>query len=209
MHGSSIVGFKDISGINIRIPREVLGVSNKLLPFILNKGHVLNTLIISMPQMGKTTLIRDVARNLSGDKYCKKVCIVDERMEIAAVNEGIPGYNVGLYTDIINGISKGQGIQMAIRALSPDVVITDELGDAADTAAISECINCGVSFVTTAHAASIKQLTSRQNFKKMIEKKFFSRYALLGDSLGRATLEQVLDEDLNQLNCGAIALNGG
>ena len=86
---------KNISSLNIRISREVVGSSDKVMKLITNNNRVYNTLIVSPPKCGKTTILRDIARNISNGMYKislsgKKVVIVDERSEIAACYNGIP-----------------------------------------------------------------------------------------------------------------------
>ena len=132
---------RDISGFNIRIAREKKGVALPVLPYLLDKGRYLNTLIISPPQCGKTTLLRDLARVISyGNVHLsgKKVSIVDERSEIAACVSGVPQRDVGPRTDVLDTCPKAEGIMMLIRSMSPDVIIADEIGRPEDVAAVGE-----------------------------------------------------------------------
>ncbi|WP_304681167.1 stage III sporulation protein AA, partial [uncultured Clostridium sp.] len=121
---------KNISSLNIRICKEVIGASNKIMKLITENNRVYNTLIVSPPKCGKTTILRDIAKNLSNGMYQinlkgKKVTIVDERSEIAACYNGVPQMNVGIRTDILDNCLKKSGMIMAIRSLSPEVLICD------------------------------------------------------------------------------------
>ena len=121
---------------------------------ILTNGDIKNTLIVSPPMCGKTTLLRDIARNLS--LMGKRVSIVDERGEIAASHGGISPFNLGYGCDILSGASKADGMLFMLRSMSPDVIITDEIGTADDMAAIREMKKRGVSIITSIHGRDIK-----------------------------------------------------
>ena len=149
----------DLTGINIRIARECRGCSDCVINGIYKEEKILNTLVISEPNGGKTTLLRDIARHL-GEHH--KVVIVDERSEIAAVKSGIPQFDVGEHTDVLDGFLKNDGIVLALRSLSPDVIITDEIGTEEDVQAIKSILKGGVKIITSIHA---------ENFCHVKEKK--------------------------------------
>lgn len=205
-----IRGFKNINALNIRIPRQLKGISKGLLKYISENGRLLNTLIISAPQLGKTTLIRDIARAAGNGEWLKrhKVCIIDERSEIAALKEGSPQFSVGLETDVLDGLFKSEGIVLALRALSPDVIITDEIGREADLAAIREVINSGVTMIATAHGSNLNDLKRRLFFNKLFLEKAFDRFVVLNKSLGKITVEQVFDTMEKPLLCEELLLKG-
>ncbi len=142
---------KEISSLNIRKSREIIGAADKLIDKILNieTGEISNTLIISPPKCGKTTLIRDISRMLSNQGY--RIGICDERSEIAGCYNGIPSYDLGERSDILDGCPKAQGIKMLIRSMSPDVIVTDEIGKPEDIEAIEEALSSGVKIITTIH----------------------------------------------------------
>lgn len=144
----NIKSIKDITCLNIRIPRNVLGSSLELLKHTLNDG-LDNILIVGPPSSGKTTLIKDIAYQISDGLLGKyhKVCVIDERMEIAS-NKASLGPN----TDVIKGYPKSTAIQIAIRTMSPDLIVCDEVGLDNEIAEILNGINCGVKFVITAHS---------------------------------------------------------
>ncbi len=165
----------DFSGINIRIAREYAGYADDVIDKIYKEGKILNTLIISEPNGGKTTLLRDIARQLGN--VCK-VAIVDERSEIAATKSGVAQFEVGRYTDVLDGFSKNDGIERALRCLSPDVIITDEIGTEEDVKAIHNILKGGVKIITSIHAEGLedvkekkKELVSLFDFAIILQKR--------------------------------------
>ena len=135
--GDKVISVRDISSINIRRGCEYPGVSDDIIPHLIDaRDMVRNTLIVSPPKCGKTTVLRDIARNLSNRGY--KIGICDERSEIAGCYGGMPGFDIGARTDVLDGCPKSVGINMLIRAMSPDVVIVDEIGSAEDTEAVEK-----------------------------------------------------------------------
>ena len=199
LDGNSIKNIKNISGLNIRISREIPGCSDHVINYILNKkGGIYNTLIISPPQCGKTTILRDLARKIS-DGICEagfkgmKVGIVDERSEIAACYKGIPQNNVGIRTDVMDGCPKSLGMSMMIRSMSPQVIITDEIGGQGDKESIMSVINAGVKIIATAHGYNLTELKSRREVIGLMEEKVFERFLVLNNSKGPGTLAEVID----------------
>ncbi|MDD5016917.1 MAG: stage III sporulation protein AA [Eubacteriales bacterium] len=185
--------YKSISGINFRIPKEAFGISKKLLPYISKDRSLVNTLVISAPKLGKTTLVRDIARCAGsgiGLRACK-VSLIDERQELAACVYGQPLFDVGTETDVISGVVKHTGVFMALRSLSPDVIVTDEIGKSADLEALREIANGGVIMVTTAHAYNLESLLYRLFFKKIFDERLFDAYVVLSSALGRITVAQI------------------
>lgn len=197
--GATVRNIKDISGINIRLSNQLIGCSDNVLPYIIkNERDIYNTLVISPPQCGKTTLLRDIARALSdgserfGFKGVK-VGIVDERSELAACVKGIPQNNVGMRTDVLDSCPKSVGMRMIIRSMSPKVVITDEIGNDGDRDAVHSVMNAGVRIVASAHGYNVSELKSRREVLRMIEDQVFERYIVLGNSKGPGTLLEVID----------------
>lgn len=197
--GNSIKNIKDVSGLNIRLSNQIIGCAAKIMKYIIKgDSEIYNTLLISPPQCGKTTLLRDIARSLSDGipgRYFKgvKVGIVDERSEIAACFKGLPQNDVGIRTDVLDGCLKSIGMAMMIRSMSPDVIITDEIGCEGDSEAVLGALNAGVKIITSAHGYNVSELKSRREVLKLLEDKVFERYIVLGNSRGPGTLVEVID----------------
>jgi stage III sporulation protein AA len=196
--GGSIRTIKHVSSLNIRIAREVPGAATALLPRIARAGRLISTLIISPPQAGKTTLLRDLVRQVStgvpalGLRGCK-VGLVDERSEVAGCHAGVPQRDVGPRTDVLDGCPKAEGMMLLIRALSPDVVAVDEIGRPADAEAVMEALHAGVAVLATAHGYGLEDVARRPALAELIRAGAFGRAAVLGRSRGPGTLEQVID----------------
>lgn len=199
LEGSSIRNIRDVSSMNIRLSRQIVGCSEHVLKYILKgSSDLFNTLLISPPQCGKTTILRDLARVISDGSPERgfkgmKVGIVDERSEIAACSRGIPQNQVGIRTDVLDGCPKTIGLSMMIRSMSPKVVITDEIGNEGDGEAVMRVLNAGVRIVASAHGYNISELKSRREVLKLMEEKAFERYIVLGASRGPGTLLEVVD----------------
>ncbi len=173
--GGAISSVRDVSCINIRIPREVYGAADELMAHFDMGGM----LIISPPSFGKTTVLRDMARQLS-DKRNLRVCVLDERSELAGCVNGIASKNVGQMTDIMSGYPKAQGIEIAIRTMSPQVLICDEIGGEDEAKAVGEAAKCGVAVIATAHARDIRELTEREPLAPLMKSGAFTAVAVIG-----------------------------
>ena len=198
IENNSIKTIKDISSINIRVCKELIGCADKVMPYIINNNSIYNTIIISPPKCGKTTLLRDISRNISqGDKHKKfhgkNVSIIDERSEIAGSFKGIPQMDVGLRTDVLDNCPKSQGIMMAIRSMSPDVIVCDEIGTQGDMESILMALNSGISLITTIHGFGIEDLYKRLIFKDIVDNYVFSRAIVLSNKKGIGTIECIYD----------------
>lgn len=198
IENNTVKTIKSIASLNIRICREVIGCSDKLIEAIINKNteQVYNTLIISPPKCGKTTILRDIVRNLSdGVKSInfkgQKVVVIDERSEIAASFNGIPQMNVGLRTDVYDNCIKSEGMMMAIRSMAPEVLVCDEIGTHKDVEALLMAYNCGVNIITTMHGNDINDIYNRPVFKDLIENGVIKKVVVLGVSKGVGTIERV------------------
>jgi stage III sporulation protein AA len=168
------------------------------MKFLTREDEIINTIIISPPKGGKTTLIRDIVRNISGGMQNigltgKKICVIDERSEIGACFNGIPQMNLGIRTDVLDGCPKSQGIIMAIRSMSPDVIVCDEIGTYKDMESILTALNSGISLIVTIHGYGIEDLYGRPVFKEIVDNKIFKRAIVLSSRKGSGTVEYVYD----------------
>lgn len=201
-----IRALKNISGFNIRISRQVIGAADGLIKFLIKKENdIYNTLIISPPQCGKTTLLRDIIRQLSNgiermNIRGLKIGLVDERSEIAGSYQGIPQNDVGCRTDVLDACPKSSGIIMLIRSMSPQVIATDEIGSKADVEAIYESLNAGIRMVTTIHGDGLEDILNRPFINDVVKNRIFERLIILSSRYGPGTIEEIIDgSNLNSL----------
>lgn len=197
-----VISMKDISGLNIRVARCIKGIADSVMPYILPAWDELpyNTLIVSPPKLGKTTLLRDIIRKLSdgpdsaeGMGRGLNVGLVDERSEIASCYRGVPRNDVGIRTDVLDCCPRVEGIRMLIRSMSPDVIATDELGSDEDVAAVRDALSAGVAIIATAHGGMKGSGSLRPFMRPLIEERIFERVILLGRSLGIGTVESITE----------------
>ena len=111
------------------------------------------------------------------------VCVIDERGEIAALNRGISYNDVGMRTDIIDNIPKSIGIRMAVRAMSPKVIVSDEIGNKDDIEIVNYAICSGVSCLFTAHGSDMDDLIKNNEISKIINLKLFKRIIFLDEKI--------------------------
>ncbi len=144
---------RTVQSLNYRFAREVIGAADTVMHLVCDKGIIKNTLIVSPPMCGKTTMLRDIARQLS--EAGRRVSIVDERGEIAAFSFGMSPFKLGANCDVLSGVNKADGMLIMLRSMSPEVIITDEIGDERDFEAIREIKKRGVKVITTLHGTDI------------------------------------------------------
>lgn len=193
---------RDITGFNVRMARQVKGVGEQLRPHLIHHNHVENLLLISPPQCGKTTLLRDLARLAStgGEGYpSRKVGIVDERSEIAGCLEGVPQHDVGPRTDVLDACPKAEGMMMMIRSMSPEILVVDEIGSKEDSQAVHEAVYAGVYLFTTAHGQTVEEVCHRPALAELIKEGVFSRLVLLSRRQGPGTIEAIYDRSLRSV----------
>jgi stage III sporulation protein AA len=184
---------RDVAGFNIRIARARVGCAAAVLPRLLDPAArtIKHTLIVSPPQHGKTTLLRDMARAISSGEWQhpqaagwggRKVGIVDERSEIAACERGVPTFDLGPRTDVLDACPKAEGIMMLIRSMSPEVVVVDEIGRSEDAYALREALHAGVRVLATAHASDLRDVFMRPVLSELAREGVFGAYVLLARS---------------------------
>ncbi|NPV90400.1 MAG: stage III sporulation protein AA [Firmicutes bacterium] len=209
VEGGRVKTLKNVSAMNIRICREISGAADQLMPFLVETGkrRVYHTLLVSPPQGGKTTLLRDIVRQLSDGVQRLgfpgvNVGLVDERSEVAGCYGGVPQLDVGKRTDVLDRCPKAEGMVMLLRSMSPEVVAADEIGRREDAAAVDDLLNAGIALVTTVHGRSMSDIRQRPVIQGLVERKVFERLVVLGRSRGPGTIEAVLDSSGNRIGPG-------
>ena len=198
-HGQ-VKSIKEISSLNIRICREWRGISDKLVPLLLDEnGAFLHTVIVSPPKCGKTTLLRDFIRNLSDLGF--RVGVVDERSEIAGITAGIRGFDLGRRTDVLDRCPKSAGILMLVRAMAPDIVATDEIGKEEDLDAVKTALCAGTGLLTTIHGTSRQDLL-RSSMGDFVRKGGFQRILYLSSRPKIGTVAAITDGEGRSLQEG-------
>lgn len=184
--GEKILNIKYITSLNVRIAREVIGCSKEILKEIidLENNTIYNTLIVSPPGKGKTTMLRDIIRNISNGigkiNFKGMTCgVVDERGEIAAMYKGIPQNDIGMRTDIIENISKAKGMKILIRSMAPEVLACDEIGSKEDVQAIGEALISGVKGIFTMHGKNLEDIKRNSAIHTLIENKQIEKVIFL------------------------------
>lgn len=193
---SGIKTMKFISFINVRLSHQIRGCAAPVLPYLFQNGEILHTLIISPPRCGKTTLLRDVIRQLSngaGEHAGMTVGVVDERSEIGACYQGVPQNELGIRTDILDCCPKAKGMMMLIRTMSPRVIAVDEIGSREDLEAMEYVMNCGCKLIATVHGSSIDDIRQKPVLRKLVEERIFQRYVLLGGRGQIGCIDQIYD----------------
>ncbi|NLX63724.1 MAG: stage III sporulation protein AA [Clostridiaceae bacterium] len=201
--GDRIKAIKDISSVNIRFSRQVKGCARDIFQqLIRNRQDIHNTLILSPPRCGKTTILRDLCRlisqGLGNDSFRGlRTAVIDERSELAASFRGVPQNDLGPRTDILDGCRKSQGIEMMLRGMAPQVIVVDELGAMEDADAIRMAWNAGVRIIATAHAFGLEDFKRRLGVGQLAGKDGFERIVLLGMNNGKRWAK-VMDANGNE-----------
>lgn len=184
-----IININYISSLNFRIARQKIGCSNCIIEDLLDGTETIyNTLIISPPGCGKTTLLRDIIRNISNgineiNFKGKNVGVVDERGEIAAMYKGVAQNDIGIRTDVIDNMPKPEAMRMLVRSMSPNVIACDEIGSIEDVKAIDYAMCSGVKGIFTAHGRSVEELNRNPEISRLLVKHTFDRIILLNPFL--------------------------
>jgi stage III sporulation protein AA len=193
-------GLRHPNSFCLRLARDVYGAADAVLPYLLEGTgqRIASTLFVSPPRCGKTTVLRDAARQLSNGSPRhgippQRVTVVDERSELAGCWGSLPTRDVGLRTDVLDSCPKAAGMVLALRSLSPDVLATDEIGRGEDVAAIEEAANCGVAVLATAHAWDLADLRRRPTMSDLLARGDFTRLVFLCRKPAPGAVAAVLD----------------
>ena len=173
---------KHVGGMNIRIAHEIKGTADPVLPLLYEGDTLCNTLIISPPGCGKTTLLRDLIRQVSDGTAGhpgRTVGVVDERSEIAGSYLGVPQNDVGIRTDVLDACPKVYGMMLLIRSMAPRVVAIDELGSEEDIMAMRQVSACGCGLLATIHGEGIEGMQEKAYTRSLLREGLFTRYVVL------------------------------
>lgn len=197
LENGRVKNIKYISSINIRVSHEVMHCADSVFPYITRQRELYHTLIISPPRCGKTTLLRDLIRQVSDGNAWVKGCtvgVVDERSELGGCYLGRAQNNLGMRTDILDCCPKAEGMIMLIRSMAPKVIAVDEIGAGEDIRSIEYAMHCGCRMVATVHGASIAEIQKKPFFGQMMKQKRFERYVVLGNTHRIGEIEGIYDE---------------
>lgn len=206
IENGAISSVRDISSINIRISQEIKGCSNEILSHISDFNE--SIIIAGPPSSGKTTIIRDIARVVSSGMNGRflKTVLIDERREISGTIGGIATNDVGISTDVLDSYPKHDAIDIAVRTLSPEVIICDEISTEDEIKAITSGINCGVRFIVTVHAGSEEELLNRNQIERLLLTYSFKKLFLIGTGQNIGKTKKIYDtrELLNEISLRRI-----
>ncbi|HSW10582.1 MAG TPA: stage III sporulation protein AA [Bacillota bacterium] len=190
LEGGRVRTLRDVAGLNIRLAREVRGAADALVAVVLEDRVPRSLLLLSPPRGGKTTVLRDLVRQVSDRGY--RVGLVDERSELAGSVNGLPQLEVGIRTDVLDACPKAEGIYILLRAMGSQVIACDEIGDEDEAAALADAARAGVRVMATAHASGLDDAMARPALGITLRQGVFERVGVLSRRLGPATLEEVL-----------------
>ena len=189
-----IISVKDIYSVNIRVSRQIVGAADELIDKLFSK-KIESTIIAGPVSCGKTTILRDLARQLSSpcNNKMHKLCVIDERQEIACINGGIAGNDLGINCDIFSCYPKGQAVITAIKTMSPDIIVVDEVATVKEIEAIKLGVNSGVKFIVTVHAEDYEEILHRQQIEMLINTYSFKNLVLLSSNKNIGKIKEIYD----------------
>ena len=195
---------KNIHSLHFRIAHTVENCAKPLLPLLLDENGIPHhTMLLSPPACGKTTLLRDLTRLISNGDGIQRgltVGVVDERSELAGCHNGLPQNDLGIRTDVLDGCPKAQGMHILLRAMSPRVLIVDELGKREELDAVEDILHAGIRLICTAHAETVEGLANRPILQALIAKRFIKRFVVLDSKPHAGHIAGVFDENGRRLD---------
>lgn len=190
-----VKSIKNISSMNFRFPHSIKNCSLPIYNYIVKNGNVKNTLIISPPGMGKTTLLRDLIYQISTKENLLNILVIDERQELAEIFNGKESFKIN-NIDVISNSTKKFAFNNGIRSMNPSVIITDEIDLCRDINDIRNAMTCGVSVIASIHASSVFDLKKKPLFLDILNDKLFDRFIVLSAQGGVGTIDGIYDENL-------------
>lgn len=197
LEDDQIKNMQYISSMNVRVSHDVVGCADSVLPYITRNREVCHTLIISPPRCGKTTLIRDLIRQISdGNGYVKgcTVGVVDERSELGGCYLGIAQNDMGMRTDILDGCPKAEGMILLIRSMAPRVLAVDEIGGEDETRALEYAMQCGCKLIASVHGKDLDEIAEKPGLQGLVMHRRFERYVVLDDGKYPGTIKEIYNE---------------
>ena len=197
LSGHEIISMKNLNALNIRIAHQIKGAADGVMRYISPGGGIRNTLIVSPPGCGKTTLLRDVIRQLSV-KFT--IGVVDERSEIGGSFQGEMQNDLGPRTDVLDGCPKEIGMTMLLRSMNPQVLAVDEIGTCEDADAIGQAIRSGCYVIATVHGENVRKLAEKRGIGELVQQKVFERYVVLCDRKKPGSILEILDGNYQRMD---------
>ncbi|MCL2575893.1 MAG: stage III sporulation protein AA [Defluviitaleaceae bacterium] len=198
LDGGKIKTIRHISGLTVRVARQVIGAADEIAGLVCSEnGGIHSTLIVSPPGQGKTTVLRDLIRQLSNKGY--NVAVVDERSEIAGSHNGAAQNDLGIRADVLDGAPKAEGMLLMLRAMSPDIIAVDEIGSDEDVLALLTVACCGAKIIATLHGENVEDLRRKPAIAPLLDSRIFGRYIFLTNKSKAGRLKAAYDEDLQEV----------
>lgn len=197
IENGEVKNIKHVSSMNIRISHEILNCADIIFPYITQEKQICNTLMISPPRCGKTTLLRDLIRQVSdGNQWVRgsTVGVVDERSELGGCYLGVPQNRLGMRTDVLDCCPKSKGMLMLVRSMAPQVIAVDEIGSAEDIHALEYAMHCGCKMIATVHGTSMEEIRKKPILEELVKSHRFERYVVLGNTHRIGEIEGIYDD---------------
>lgn len=204
LEDGKVKNIRHVSSLNIRVSHEVLNCANIVFPHITENKKILNTLIISPPRCGKTTLLRDMIRQISDGNSWVDGCsvgVVDERSELGGAYLGVPQNQLGIRTDVLDCCPKAEGMLMLVRSMAPQVIAVDEIGCEKDISSLEYAMHCGCKMIASVHGTTMQEILEKPMLGKIVETQQFKRYIILTNVKKIGGIQGIYNERLEEIYC--------